>query len=208
MKFSTVIFAAGFAAVAVAQSKVSSSIPIPTETSSYTPAQVKCLDGCGSNLSCQAECFGNPAPTEEMVKATTECVAACPKGDGTVAQNERYSVCQSSCITKQYFASTLGAASGNAAAATAAAGASSKAASIASKATATGSASDSSATGSSSSDSSSDSSASGTGSSDSASASGTGAAASASASAGAASGLQVAGVSTGAFAIMAALFAL
>lgn len=220
MKFSAVIIS-GFVAVALAQSKTASSkVPVPTETTSYTPEQVKCLDGCGSDLSCQAECFGNPAPTEDMVNATTECVANCDQGDGSPEDTQAYAQCMDKCVSAQFYSSTLGS-NGNGGAATAGSGSgsgSTKTSGTVSVATATG-ASGSSATGSSGSSSSSSSSSddsdsdsssspSGTGSSSSESADASGSAASATASAGAASGLQVAGASTGVFAILAAMFAL
>lgn len=60
MKFSAAFLAFGLAAAVVAQSTTKSSEE-PKETSSYTPKQQKCMEGCNSNLSCIAECFGNPA---------------------------------------------------------------------------------------------------------------------------------------------------
>lgn len=219
MKFSVVVIS-GFVAVALAQSKTQSSkVPVPTETSSYTPAQDQCLEGCGDDLPCQAECFGNPAPTEDMVNATTECVANCDQGDGTPAATDKYAPCMDKCVSAQFYSSTLGS-NGSGGAATAGSGSgsgSSQTAGSSSTATATG-ASGSSATGSSGSSSSSDDSdsdspsPSGTDSSDgeaaNASDSGSGSDASATASADAASGLRVAGASTGVFAILAAMFAL
>jgi len=199
MRFSATIIA-GFVAVAAAAASttVSGSAPaVPTQTTSYTPAQVACLDVCAkktdtaSKLACQAECFGNPAPTVDMVNKTTQCVAACPKGDGTPAATDKYTKCMNNCITAQFFSSTLGS-NGNGAAATG------------SGASGTGS-SNASPTGSSSSDSDSgpDPSESGTASG---TATGTGAAASSTSSSGA-SGLNVAGFS-GLFVLAVAAFAL
>lgn len=107
MKFSAVFVVFGLVAAAAAQSSTASS-EAPKESSSYTPEQQKCVEDCGSNLSCVAECFGNPAPTEDMVNATTECMGDCPQGNGTAAETERYAECQQKCISDQFFSNGSG----------------------------------------------------------------------------------------------------
>ncbi|KAF8534473.1 hypothetical protein BDD12DRAFT_809333 [Trichophaea hybrida] len=108
MKFSTVLFAFGLVAAVSAQTKSSSSAA-PAESSSYTPAQQKCLAGCNNNLSCIAECFGNPAPTEDMVHRTTKCMGDCKQGNGTAEETAAYAACQQKCIADQFFSSGSGA---------------------------------------------------------------------------------------------------
>ncbi|KAF8246866.1 hypothetical protein K440DRAFT_317821 [Wilcoxina mikolae CBS 423.85] len=108
MKFSTVLFAFGLVAAVSAQTKASSSAA-PVESSSYTQAQQKCMSGCGSNLSCIAECFGNPAPTEDMVHRTTKCMGDCKQGDGTAEQTAAYAACQQKCIADQFYSNGSGA---------------------------------------------------------------------------------------------------
>lgn len=61
MKFSAVALSVvSLAAFAAAQSPASSA-PVPTNTSSFTPAQQKCIDACpadGAGVNCKAECLG------------------------------------------------------------------------------------------------------------------------------------------------------
>jgi hypothetical protein len=105
MKFSAVLFAASLVAAVVAlpqESKTSSSA-IPTPSSSYPPEVASCLDGCAlTDVVCQADCFGSPAPTKEDIENTTKCVAACPQGDGSTADSEKYKACQSACIDSKF----------------------------------------------------------------------------------------------------------
>lgn len=80
MKFSTIIMTIGLAAFAAAQSStITSSVPV--RTSSYTDEQASCLGSCKEDdVSCRAECLGNPAPDAAAVDATNACAAACPQG--------------------------------------------------------------------------------------------------------------------------------
>jgi len=109
MRFSTVIVslvaAAGF--VAAQSSSVTSSAPIPTNSSSYDKATVACLEGCNINdVNCQASCLGNPHPDEAAVNATTQCAMKCVQGDGTVEQTKIYADCQQKCITDLFLTTT------------------------------------------------------------------------------------------------------
>lgn len=80
MKFSTIIMTIGLAAFVTAQSTTGTSAA-PVRTSSYTDAQAECLGTCPeSDVSCRAECLGNPAPDAAAVDATNSCAAACPQG--------------------------------------------------------------------------------------------------------------------------------
>ncbi|KAL0639704.1 hypothetical protein Q9L58_001271 [Maublancomyces gigas] len=106
MKFSTIIMTVGFAAFAVAQSTTSTSTA-PVRTSSYTDAQASCLGSCAeTDVSCRAECLGNPAPDAAAVDATNKCAAACPQGSGSAEDTQKYSDCQQSCISSNFFTTT------------------------------------------------------------------------------------------------------
>jgi len=105
MKFSAVLFATSLVAVVAAlpqESKTTSSV-IPIPSSSYPPEVASCLEGCDEiDVVCRADCLGSPAPTKEDIENTTECVAACPQGDGSTADSEKYKICQSACIDSKF----------------------------------------------------------------------------------------------------------
>lgn len=42
------------------------------------------------------------SPTKEDIANTTKCVAACPQGDGSTADSEKYKACQSACIDSKF----------------------------------------------------------------------------------------------------------
>ncbi|KAG5803319.1 hypothetical protein H9Q74_012120 [Fusarium xylarioides] len=139
MRFTSIFVAGAFATMAAAQSK----------TASVSPAQqsqLDCLDACDAgDVKCQSYCITVPSPDEKNINATTECVAACPKGKGSASDTEKYSVCLQDCIADNYWKTVSGTPRE-----TGAAGskdeASSAAESAASKATATASAAESDAT--------------------------------------------------------------
>ncbi|SCN70896.1 uncharacterized protein FFC1_01085 [Fusarium fujikuroi] len=139
MRFTSIFVAGAFATMAAAQSK----------TASVSPAQqsqLDCLDACDAgDVKCQSYCITVPSPDEKNINATTECVAACPKGKGSASDTEKYSVCLQDCIADNYWKTISGTPRE-----TAAAGskdeASSAAGSAASKATGTASDEDSTAT--------------------------------------------------------------
>jgi len=181
MKFSTVFLAiAGLATFASAQSTTSAAAaPIAT----VATEQQKCVAACKpTDVACQAECFGNPGPTDQMAIATTECMYKCVQGDGSPEAIEKYSKCGQDCIAKYFFSSTLGSQKTAAPAAGTAMGSSGTA-----KPTGTGAAASAASD---------------------AAASGSAAASNAAAGDSGASGLRVGGVFTGALAILAAAFAL
>lgn len=47
-----------------------------------------------------------PSPDNAAVNQTTECVAQCPQGKGSAADNQAYADCVSGCIAKYYYTST------------------------------------------------------------------------------------------------------
>jgi len=105
MKFSAVLLSA--ASVALVAASATTAAPATTQLT-YTPEQQKCLDDCGSNLNCQAECLGAPAPNSSMLVQVHDCYAKCDHGDGSPAATEKFAKCGQACISEHYYASTLG----------------------------------------------------------------------------------------------------
>lgn len=108
MKFSAVLLSAASVAVVAAQSTTAPPAPSTTQNA-YTPEQQKCIDGCGSDLNCQAECLGAPGPNENMLGDVHDCYAKCDQGDGSPEATEKFAKCGQACISEYYFSSTLGA---------------------------------------------------------------------------------------------------
>ncbi|KAI5865010.1 hypothetical protein GGS23DRAFT_594569 [Durotheca rogersii] len=86
----------------------------PTTTGSVSspqdPAQaaiLACLEACNvSDVNCKASCIAVPSPNNQNVNATTDCVANCPQGNGTAADNLEYANCVSGCIGRFFFTTT------------------------------------------------------------------------------------------------------
>ncbi|KAI0165545.1 hypothetical protein GGR57DRAFT_447851 [Xylariaceae sp. FL1272] len=112
MRF-TAFVAAGLVVIA-ANAESSTSTDVASTTTSVSPAQssaaseiTECLEKCDeSDTACRAHCIAVPSPDTANVNATTSCVAACPQGDGTAADNKAYSDCVSACIGQYYFTET------------------------------------------------------------------------------------------------------
>jgi len=57
-----------------------------------------CLNACAEgDVNCKAQCVGVPYPDEAAANRTTACVAACPQGNGTLAETDGYANCQKAC---------------------------------------------------------------------------------------------------------------
>jgi len=108
MKFSAVIISLGFAALAAAQAANSThAVASPTQTSSYTTAIASCLGKCKeSDVTCRAQCLGSAAPNDGAADATNQCVAKCPKGDGSQAGTDQYAQCLNGCISKIFLSTS------------------------------------------------------------------------------------------------------
>jgi len=105
MKFTSTILAFGLIVFAAAQSTTTSA-----PAASVTPSeQEKCVVSCKGDLKCTAECMGNPAPSEEMVNATTQCAMKCVQGNGTEEETKKYAECQQKCIQENFFVNPSGA---------------------------------------------------------------------------------------------------
>lgn len=59
-----------------------------------------------SDVDCKAKCISVPSPDTQSVNSTTECVAACPQGNGTASDNLAYADCVNDCIGQYYFTSS------------------------------------------------------------------------------------------------------
>ncbi|KAJ4388395.1 hypothetical protein N0V85_007595, partial [Neurospora sp. IMI 360204] len=112
MRFMPLILTGLFALSANAQSgTTSASAPQNSEQA----AIIKCLEACqDGDVACTSKCIAVPNPSDQDVNDTNDCVAACPKGNGTESDNAKYSDCVQDCIGQHYFtATTGGAASSN-----------------------------------------------------------------------------------------------
>ncbi|KAI1407496.1 hypothetical protein F5Y13DRAFT_174750 [Hypoxylon sp. FL1857] len=78
----------------------------PAQTSAQA-AILQCINACSpDDVNCQAKCIAVPSPDNSNVNKTTECVAACPQGNGTAADNLDYANCVNGCIAQYYYTST------------------------------------------------------------------------------------------------------
>jgi len=72
-----------------------------TSIAALSPLQT-CLNTCAEgDVNCKAQCVGVPYPDEAAANLTTACVAACPQGNGTRAETDRYANCQKACKTSR-----------------------------------------------------------------------------------------------------------
>ncbi|KAI1436580.1 hypothetical protein GGR50DRAFT_692986 [Xylaria sp. CBS 124048] len=115
MRFTSFVVAGLFAIVANAQSSAQETgSAVASTTVSVDPAQSseaskveQCLAACDpSDTKCRANCIAVPSPDTQNVNATTACVAACPQGNGTAADNQSYENCVNGCISSFFFTST------------------------------------------------------------------------------------------------------
>ncbi|GAO13990.1 hypothetical protein UVI_02035430 [Ustilaginoidea virens] len=101
MRFS-VALVSGLAAVVSAQSSTSSADPA-------IAAAAACLEKCArGDVNCQSHCITVPSPNEQQVIETNECVAACPQGNGSPADTQKYADCSKACIKKHFYVSSEG----------------------------------------------------------------------------------------------------
>ncbi|KAI0172332.1 hypothetical protein GGR52DRAFT_464990 [Hypoxylon sp. FL1284] len=123
MRFSVIV--AGFFAAAVsaqtttdAPSTTSDSVSSASGGASATSsadvpensaqaAMLACLNACDpADVNCQAKCIAVPSPDTQNVNSTIDCAAACPQGNGTAEDNDRFADCVNDCIGQYYFTST------------------------------------------------------------------------------------------------------
>ncbi|RYP16463.1 hypothetical protein DL765_005140 [Monosporascus sp. GIB2] len=124
MRFTTAIVASVFALAANAQTTesvtsvvstaVSTEVTSATTTREPTPEEslqadmIECIDACDpDDVNCKANCITVPNPDATAVNETTSCVADCPQGRGSKADNEAYGQCVQSCIDQHYLTTTF-----------------------------------------------------------------------------------------------------
>ncbi|KAI0966934.1 hypothetical protein F4678DRAFT_262691 [Xylaria arbuscula] len=111
MRFTSFVVAGLFAVAASAQTSTttadSTSVSDDPAQSSAASQVEQCLASCDdSDTKCRANCIAVPSPDTQNVNATTACVAACPQGNGTAAENQAYSDCVQQCIGEYYYTTT------------------------------------------------------------------------------------------------------
>jgi hypothetical protein len=106
MRVTSIFVAAGLALFANAQTTVSSA---GAAQSSAQAEVLRCLDACDpKDVNCRAKCTSVPFPNDSQANATNDCVAACPIGEGTEADNNAYTKCVSDCIGANYYTPSAG----------------------------------------------------------------------------------------------------
>ncbi|RKU42661.1 hypothetical protein DL546_003297 [Coniochaeta pulveracea] len=99
--------ALGFTSAQTTTSTVTSAVTTTSTTYSMDPTQsaiIACLHNCPEgDVNCTAKCIAVPNPDTTAVNATNNCVADCPKGNGTATDNLNYQNCVNGCIGKYYF---------------------------------------------------------------------------------------------------------
>jgi len=103
MRFTTVVLSAIMAAVSVqAQNATQVTAPAVSHSVSLSPAQssqASCLASCAStDPSCRAKCVVVPEGDYSQQNRTIECIADCPKGNGTATDNLNFENCQKDCL--------------------------------------------------------------------------------------------------------------
>ncbi|KAI1214052.1 uncharacterized protein F4807DRAFT_112372 [Annulohypoxylon truncatum] len=103
--------ASGASSTAVASTSVDTasltSVSIDPAQSSAQAAITDCLKACSADdVNCQAKCIAVPSPDTQNVNKTTDCVAACPQGNGTATDNLNYANCVNECIAQYYYTTT------------------------------------------------------------------------------------------------------
>ncbi|KAK0667389.1 hypothetical protein QBC41DRAFT_324151 [Cercophora samala] len=112
----TSLFLTGALAVLASAQGTSTTVSINTSIDPATAAQnsqqaaiIACINACTpGDVNCTAKCNPVPNPGEADVEATNKCVAECPKGNGTEADNLAYGKCYSACVSAHYYTATPG----------------------------------------------------------------------------------------------------
>jgi len=108
MRFTSIIVTGALAILASAQSTTlaTTTSTATSAASSEQAAIANCLKACpATDVGCQSKCISVPNPDESQVNKTTACVAACPQGDGSPEQTQKYADCSQKCISEYFFSS-------------------------------------------------------------------------------------------------------
>ncbi|KAJ5807906.1 hypothetical protein N7474_009175 [Penicillium riverlandense] len=99
MKFNVLALSA-LLALAVAQDTTTAHHAATT-----ADAQDRCV-GDANDVCCRARCYKVPCPSDSQANDTNSCVAACPQGNGSAADTQRYSDCEQNCYSSHFFPAT------------------------------------------------------------------------------------------------------
>ncbi|KAK3394312.1 hypothetical protein B0H63DRAFT_444480 [Podospora didyma] len=113
MRFTSVILAGVFAAVASAIDQTAASTSAaPAPTVSQDPQQAaitRCLSACNpGDVNCTSKCIAVPNPDVSQVEATNQCVGNCTQGNGSAGETLAYENCVSACIGKHFYTASVG----------------------------------------------------------------------------------------------------
>lgn len=112
MRFTSVVVAGIFAVAVSAQSSqaataTTSSVASATTTDPAQASMYNCINACDEDdVDCKADCITVPSPSDEQANDTIDCVAKCPQGNGTEADNAAYASCVNGCIGQYFYTST------------------------------------------------------------------------------------------------------
>lgn len=62
--------------------------------------------GNANDVCCIAQCYHVPCPNENQANDTNSCVAACPQGNGSPAETQKYADCEQRCYNSHFLATT------------------------------------------------------------------------------------------------------
>jgi hypothetical protein len=115
MRVTSIVLAAGLALFANAQTTAGNTTPSQTldaATAAQSSAQaevLRCLNACKpEDVDCRAGCIAVPSPSDQQANNTVNCVAACPIGKGTEADNNAFTKCTTDCVNNNYYDPSAG----------------------------------------------------------------------------------------------------
>ncbi|KAG0161451.1 Metal-dependent phosphohydrolase, HD domain [Penicillium digitatum] len=98
MKFSILALSALLAFVAAADTTTLNPSTITTT------AEIECAKSCdATDICCTAKCYHVPCPSDNQVNDTNKCVSACPQGNGSPADTQKYAECEQSCYNSHFW---------------------------------------------------------------------------------------------------------
>ncbi|CAG8890224.1 unnamed protein product [Penicillium egyptiacum] len=98
MKFSILALSALLAVAAAAETTTANPSTVTT-----TP-ELECAKSCeAKDICCTAKCYHVPCPSDNQANDTNDCVAACPQGNGSPADTQKYAECEQSCYSSHFW---------------------------------------------------------------------------------------------------------
>ncbi|CAG7986442.1 unnamed protein product [Penicillium salamii] len=66
--------------------------------------ETECAKQCDpKDICCTAKCYKVPCPSDNQADDTNSCVSACPQGNGTPADIQKYADCEQSCYSSHFW---------------------------------------------------------------------------------------------------------